>query len=343
MESFIKAIAVSEAAGLKKAIADSHEEIAELRYTRKEMDAAAMEVDKAIELARQVGERDLLSYVLHTRGLILRDTGKIDEAIDSMQEAVRVIESIRSELGSSEEKAGFLEQRREIYEDLILLLNQQGKTSEAFDFAQRSKARAFLDLLGEWNIDIEKNLPHDLREKKEKLINEMMDVQGEIRDEEEKDTPAKAKVASLEQKSNQLDGDYRTLIREIRKQAPQLAVVRYPEPLDVSQSQALLDDQTVLLEYFVGKEGSLVFAITSDSLKTYPVPPEKNLSGMISEIRDALQKPDPVMQASEGAYVKYLKSSDALYRALFSAGGRDNQWQAQTPDCSRWTSLLFAI
>lgn len=329
LQSYQKALQISQASGMKKAMADVHNDMAVLYYGQKQLPEAEGEVSKAIVLAGGDGYRDLQADALHTQGLIFRDTGKVEEAITSMQQSVQLIESIRSELDSPEEKAGFLETRRNIYEDLIELLLKQNKKSEAFGYAQRSKARAFLDLLVEMDIDVGKGLPPDLREKKEALVNEMVEIQSQIREENDKDSPSNSKVKSLEEKSNQLEEQYRNIVREIRKRAPQLAEVWYPEPLDVEQTQSLLDPQSILLEYFVGKEGSLLFAITHESLNVYRLPTEKNLSDTVNAIRDALQKPDPVQQVVEGAYSRYVTSSSSLYQMLLQPASADIQGKSR--------------
>jgi len=47
---------------------------------------------------------------------------------------------------------------------------------------------------------------------------------------------------------------------------PRYAELQYPAPLDLKAIQSLLDEQTLLLEYVLGKDGSFLFAVTRNDL-----------------------------------------------------------------------------
>src|SRR5205085_6169028 len=64
------------------------------------------------------------------------------------------------------------------------------------------------------------------------------------------------KIQAAHQKLSEIDAKTRQLIEAIRRADPKLASVTYPKPLTVPQVQKLLDPGTLLLSYFVGKDGT---------------------------------------------------------------------------------------
>jgi tetratricopeptide (TPR) repeat protein len=152
---------------------------------RDEADAA---FDKAVKYARLIGARDVEVEVLEGRGSLalspqdwsrarslyqqgialasqinrpmpliwlneglsraLGGLGRPDEALAAARESVRRVEEVREELGDSGLRSGFLEDKQRIYQQPVRLALEAQHPDEAFGLAERSRARAFLDLLG---------------------------------------------------------------------------------------------------------------------------------------------------------------------------------------------------
>ncbi|PJA31759.1 MAG: hypothetical protein CO187_07620, partial [Zetaproteobacteria bacterium CG_4_9_14_3_um_filter_53_7] len=78
----------------------------------------------------------------------IEEKARPEEAIRLLKEAVGIIESIRSNIRISRLKDGFLSNKLMVYETLCRLLADSGKPVEAFEMAERSRSRNFIDLLG---------------------------------------------------------------------------------------------------------------------------------------------------------------------------------------------------
>lgn len=85
--------------------------------------------------------------VLHDRGRIARDAGDIGLAIDYFKRAIDDIERQRSSVHSEAGKIGFVGNKQAVYRDLVDALVGSGEVEQAFEYAERSKARALVDLL----------------------------------------------------------------------------------------------------------------------------------------------------------------------------------------------------
>jgi CHAT domain-containing protein len=105
--------------------------------------------DRAIELARALGNAQVLWAVAHQRGAIERRLGDREEALAFWRESLGVIERLRARVVAADEaRAGFLEGKQAVYADTIELLMELGRIEEALELAEQARARAFLDLLG---------------------------------------------------------------------------------------------------------------------------------------------------------------------------------------------------
>jgi CHAT domain-containing protein len=79
------------------------------------------------------------------RGHALRQLGKLDDARAALTDAANRYEVQRSELGFDALKPWLAHASRLPLEDLFAIAVQQGKTTDAFDIAQRATARSILD------------------------------------------------------------------------------------------------------------------------------------------------------------------------------------------------------
>jgi len=87
----------------------------------------------------------LLSNVFFSTGLVCRDKGEIDLAEDAFLNAIDTVESTREKIIGNE-KINYFATIQDFYDEIILLYYNQSKDESAFDFSERSRARAFLDL-----------------------------------------------------------------------------------------------------------------------------------------------------------------------------------------------------
>lgn len=90
---------------------------------------------------------DLYWIVLYDRGRIAEREGKAKEAIDFYMKAVEVIERQRASLNTEASKIGFIGSKQQVYQDVIRLLVAEKRVVEAFEYVERSKARALVDML----------------------------------------------------------------------------------------------------------------------------------------------------------------------------------------------------
>jgi CHAT domain-containing protein len=181
-----------------------------------------------------------------TLGRIYRKMGKLSEAEDALRSAVAGIEDLRSMLQTEELRESYFEDKADVYETLVLTLLDRRKAIEAFDFSERARARAFLDLLG--------NRVILSRGRDESLIAEERALRERI-----------GMLKALPEGSPALDRElssardaYQAFLQRVRQVDREQASLMTVEPLTLSQVQAFLPEGSVLLEYFVTGQGRTI-------------------------------------------------------------------------------------
>ncbi len=84
---------------------------------------------------------------LFNRGRLAEKEGHPTEAIEFYKRAVDAIESQRSSISSEAGKIGFVGNKQDVYGQLIKTLILQKHFGEAFEYVERSKARALVDMM----------------------------------------------------------------------------------------------------------------------------------------------------------------------------------------------------
>lgn len=316
LENYDQALEIRKLIGDKPGIAASYLMTGSVYYKQRDWIKADAALTESIEILQEVGQSDLLWPALQQKGLLQRDSGNAVEAIQWLRQAVEVIERVREEVPLAEQKSAYLENKLDVYEDLVNLLIQSQQMAEAFEYVQRSKARSFLDVLSEARLDPQASLVPELYQSKKRLQAELNRTNTNIKEEYEKDQPDAAAIRKLEQIRSRKEEEYANLLLEIRKQNPRYAELQYPRTVQLAEAQKLLDGDSALLDFFVGKRKSTLFLITSTDFRVFDLPGEDKLNGQIQEFLDVIQKPDLIWETSESARSRYVNLATILYKEL---------------------------
>ncbi|WP_158592152.1 CHAT domain-containing protein [Noviherbaspirillum sedimenti] len=111
------------------------------------IDDARASYDAALTHPRFSTQGDTYWTGLFNRGRIAEKDGKPADAIRYYRQAVEVIEQERSTIRSDAGKIGFVGDKQAIYSHLIGALIRARRDGEAFELAERAKARALVDML----------------------------------------------------------------------------------------------------------------------------------------------------------------------------------------------------
>jgi CHAT domain-containing protein len=217
------------------------------------------------------------AQTLQHLGRLYRRMHRADEAARFLYRAVDALEAQVGTLGGSPElQATFRAQHAEIYRDAIAIELQRGHAAEAFHLMERSRARSFLALLAERDLELSGELPATLERSRRDNAARYDQTLSEL----SHWTPAAGETAreKLNRELSRLRRERDEIAVEIRKASPRLAALRQPQPLDLAAARNVLDPGTLALSYSVGETRTALFAVTREGglrVKTLPIGEER--------------------------------------------------------------------
>ncbi len=270
-------------------------EIGVYHLMKKNISSAIDTLQLSGQLAEQLFVPEVSWRSFFSLGKIYREQGKNELCEKSFIRAMETIETMRSKIKIEEYKSGFIDDKLDVYYELMdfyLATHQDGK---AFDIAERAKSRNFADLLANKKIDFRGAVSEEDFKRKRQFEEKMSQLQNEIgrlKLIEAEITPAtKKKLSALVRDLDSLRTDYQKFLLELKEQNPELASMISVEPKSVGYYQAILPDSVLLLEYFTTKENLYVWAVSSRQVRAVKQSiNEDELYAKIDQLRNAIQK-----------------------------------------------------
>ena len=91
-----------------------------------------------------------------------------------------------------------------------------------------------------------------------------------------------------------LTTQYEELQARIRSNSARLAAAAPPQPVRLKDSQLLLDDNSMLLEYLLGDDRSYLWVVTRTELQSFELPPRTQIETEVEEFRQLLTANQPL-------------------------------------------------
>jgi CHAT domain-containing protein/Tfp pilus assembly protein PilF len=236
-----------------------------------------------------------------------------EEALTAFNEALKAIERIRVNAVPTESSmASINASRRDVFVDLISLLLKLRHEQEAFEVAERYRARAFLDLLAGSRIDLRADLTPTQRQREDGIFDDISAIQKELMKEEITAGRQKQLRSELTGAEEKLDAFH----LELRRENPRYAGAQHPEPIRVDRLQKnLLDSDTVLIEYLLGEKQSFCWLVTRNSLSVTVLRPRKEIESQVNDyLRTVRHKVSALTIRSDLA--EFQRASQKLYTTL---------------------------
>lgn len=244
----------------------------------------------ANKLTKENGE--IYWAILFDRGRIARQESGASASIDYFKKAVDVIESQRSTIHSEAARIGFVGDKQSVYHQLIAALYDARRAIDAFEYAERSKSRALVDLLAS------KREFGQRYSEAASILNEMHNIEGGEQlaaAGDRSDNAAKFMTRSIEIK------------RKLVEKAPELATLVTVNPIPARDIQAKLGCDETLIEYYYKDADLYAFVVTRGNLTAV------KLSGEGLE-----QDADNLRKSLESASGGFDFFSGKLYRRLIA-------------------------
>ena len=241
----------------------------------KEFSTAKDYFDKAVESQRAMRDTTSLSNSYDAMGDWYDIQGMDSLAVEHYFKAIDILENIRDRLEVEAHKSSYASGTHDIYERTALALARMGRVEEAFDYVERSRARTFLDLLGGGNVQVGKARHQEFLKQKRT---------GTETGEYEPDNSDDSSRIKYSARGIILPKDQEEELFE-----PELTSMVSVSSLKLKEVQDLIDDRSVLIEYFLTGEKTLIWKITRNDFMLFESPVSgDSIEAMVTTFRAAI-------------------------------------------------------
>ncbi|MBL8143262.1 MAG: CHAT domain-containing protein [Acidobacteria bacterium] len=165
----------------KAGMATAHIMLAETRLALGQADAALTSARAGLDLARAIGSQIVVDDAWAIYGRVLARLGRHAEARVAFDASIDEIERQRATVaGDDASRSRFLADRLRTFHDAIDLFDRTGQPELAFAYADRARARGFVDVLTRGRVDLSAALTDEERREEQRLEQALADVQRAV-------------------------------------------------------------------------------------------------------------------------------------------------------------------
>jgi len=255
---------------------------------------ALEQFDKSLSILRSIGDLNSAAFALEGRARAEQRLGNLVAAKKSIEESLFLIETVRAHSGSQQLRASYLASREKAYEFYVDLLMQmdakeagRGYAAEALKASERGRARSFMELLNEAQVDMREGVSAELL-KRERELRQLMNAKAQREIQLTARNGNRQEIDTLRKEISVLEDEYQQVQAAIRKGSPAHAALTQPQPLELKEIQQQLDPNTLLLEYSLGDERSYLWVVSANSLNTYQLPKRTEIQRIAKQVYDSL-------------------------------------------------------
>lgn len=314
LETATQALKISRETGALGLELAANYAIAEAHFMGGDLQSALERYAMTTEGLARAPNAELAWRTHYGMGLTLAEAGRSIEAIESLRAAIVVIENVREHIQQDRFRAGYIQDKYQVYVDMVRLQLEAGKTEDAFSTAERLRSRAYMSMLEstlpESPITADRQTEYALKERIRTLRQALVEEQGLSGSEQRK---AAISVYSRElvdaEKAYQAYLDDRRHAGNTRSDA----ILGYA---DVRDS---LSPGEALVEYVVGKENVVLFLLTHEALLSRTVKLRRDdLDNKVELVRNLISRQDNDRWKKPAASLSRL-----LLAPLFADGHMD--------------------
>lgn len=301
-----------EELGIPSGAAAARRGLARVYAARGRLDAARQGYEDSRKQAEALGDVGAQALTLAEQGNLEREHGELPVARERLEAALKLMESFRSGVGGDRLRALHFSTVRETYERYIDVLMQlhkadpaAGLDAKALEVAEQSRARGLLDVLARARVDTREGDPKLLAE--ELRLRQELNAKAALRLELAGDESSRARSEALGKEIEQLATRYRLV--EERLTDGSYESLKKPS-IQLREIQALLDEETVLMEYLLAEPRSYLWVVSSTSLKAFELPGRNEIGRVARSLHEHLKNP------GDRDFARQRKDRDLLARQV---------------------------
>jgi CHAT domain-containing protein/Tfp pilus assembly protein PilF len=269
-----QALAIRIALGVRSDEALSRNNIGVVRVYLAQYPQASEQFRAALAIQREVGDAAGEAVTLSNIAYIERAMGQPQAALATYEQAIAIVERLRAAVALPELRASLAGNWQAVYAAAVEVLIELNRPAEAFDLAERGRARAMLDQLAGGQLDVREGADAELLAQEETLRADLARLDRLLRQERAKPSNQRsAEQASA--LSGQLAARQRAfddLLARIKLSNPGQAALVSASPLTLAEVQARLPADATLVVYLLTSDQALAFVLSASAFQAVILP-----------------------------------------------------------------------
>ena len=252
------------------------------------------------------------------RGSKQNNRKQLEQAALVYEHATRLIDRMRAGYRAEGSKLSLAASATETYDeairtelDLLRLTGDEQHLEAAFRHAENSKAGVLRDALNEAEARSFAGIPKALLDEERRLRADLAAADRRLTEAQLEAGADEARLRALREEQFTLKRAYEALQQRFEKDYPDYYDLKYRFETALSREvrERALDQGTVLVEYFLGRERVYIFTLSGKDLEVASVVREASLEPALQELRRAIAAQD---------FVSYARNAHLLYQALLA-------------------------
>ncbi len=244
--------------------------------------------EKAYQLSERYGIQEVLWRSAAGKAALMRSSGKYDDAFTWYAKAVSIVEGMRASLKIEEFRNSFQVNKQDLYQEIISLLVEMGRTPEAFNYLERSRSRSFIDLLGNQKLTLKSAVDQKQLDTMSTLSLRVEALGREVGSFEKP-------PEELLDRYRQAKTDYEEALLALKQSNPALSSFVAVDPLIQADVERMLGPEVGLLSYNLAGDKVYIWLVKASGTKFYAVPKQqRDIEDTVKRYRELVQRLEPV-------------------------------------------------
>lgn len=279
---------------------------------RNENTEGALPLYSAAEsILTNTGDPNILWQLHFGRAKTLESLGDKKGAIESLRRSVLLIESVRGRLREERFRSGYLQDKYQVYVELVRLQLELDMTEEAFQTAERLRARSYSQQFERVGYPL---LTEDQQQREHELRERIRQLQRALGEEQESPEIRQAAVQTFSTELIVAEREYQMFLDD---HVQTVAVQTPAAPISVSADvRKQLSERDLLIEYVVGESEVMIFALSSAGMiARIETIRQEDMQARVELLRDLISRPGDSRWLKPAASI-----ADVLISPLVRAG-----------------------
>jgi CHAT domain-containing protein/tetratricopeptide (TPR) repeat protein len=244
------------------------------------------------------------------------------EALENIEESIELTETLYSSVNNSKLQRIYFSNaydRYELYINFLVKLHArfpaQGYDRRALQTAEKARARVMLETLtlSESNFTKDADAATVAREKEIRvMLNNKADKLTDLLNRNTDQIETERISGEIRDLENELED----IKARFKQQSPIYSAIKNPPPFDIADfQQNVLDENSLLLEFSLGKEESYLWVIGQNEISLFHLPPREQIENSIENLRNLLKEHHQNPDESVEDYQKRIAQADEKYQA----------------------------